>query len=234
MPQNGPTFVAGGEVKKPDNLIALISQVERISSVEREGGILPEGYVTIKQKIDYFTSGFKIAFFSTLFLGIFSPLAIAVIMDKIPIFGNLERSLFDKAYILIFSLSISMGYAWLIGSSFKGCYIPNASKSLINQFLAGYTSATLFKAFLLFVIYHVMFFSISDQDVFELFSSFAHRLRVSETSLKILNLLYQFLLNLKSVLIESAWSIAGTSIACIVLIYGLIFINPKKKPDDDE
>ena len=221
--------VAAGDIHKPEGIIALLSQIQRISSVERGGAELPEGYVTMKLKIDYLTAGFKISFFTSLMMGLLMPLAVAVVLGKIPIFGSTSQGILDKAYIILFTISISLSYAFLIGTTLMKCGTPNATKDLISQFLGGYNIGIIFKMVVIFTSFHMLYFLFPEQRIFDYFSSMVANLEKDGFLFNTINQAYQLMVTLHSVLIESAYLTALTGILSIIIVYSYIYIGRKKQ-----
>lgn len=244
---SGPVMVNNmGSYEKPGNLIDLLSQIELRSSMERMGVPLPEGSVTKRMILDYYNSGMRISIFSTLFLALVSPLAVSVILDKLPLFSVGSQGLISKIYVILLCIGFSLGYAVFIGDTFKNCYIPYASKKLINWFMSGYTTGTLLTAVLIFATYALIYHNFDDHFIHAVFSKLAGFLEISgisrlaeylniaELPLKIINVIYFLVLGLRSVLIESGLMILGSGVSCVMIVYGYIFIGNKKLELDDD
>ena len=223
----GPA-IAAGDIPKPEGLIDLLAKIQRISSIERGGAELPDGYVTVKQKIDFFTAGFKIGFISSFFMGLLMPLALSVALGKIPIFGAVDQSVFDKAYILIFAASISLSYAFIIGTSLKGCGPPQATKNLIGQFLGGFNSGIVLKCLVLFAAFHALYFSFPEERIFDVFSKLANGPGRNAWIFERIDALYTLTVALRSVLIESAYTALATGSVSITVVYAYVLLGRRR------
>ena len=68
-------------------------------------------FLTTKQRLEFMEVGFRSAFASGLVTALLTPVAIGVIEQYIPMFGDANPSIFDKFSAFLLALGFSLGYA---------------------------------------------------------------------------------------------------------------------------
>ena len=99
----------------PRGLLEALAAIEQSATNERQGCQIPEGFLTTRQRIEFMEVGMRSAIASGLVLSLFSPLAVAMLEGRIPVFGSTTPQLCDRLLVLLLTCGFSLGYALIIG-----------------------------------------------------------------------------------------------------------------------
>lgn len=221
---SGSVILADSTGIKPKGLIDAISEIEWYYTAESEGSPIAERFFTMKNKIEFFEVGFKGAFISGLLSAFFTPFAIGVVEKFIPIFGTLEPSAFDKAFVFMLALGFSLGYAVLIGQVGR-FYGGNFTKSMIKSFLSGVIAGAVLKMVVAFLFFHFLYLTIiTEKNIISVLQPMR-----DFVSYETLNNIYIWILNFKPVFLTSAWFVVFTTIIFIMIPLIMITITVIKQ-----
>jgi hypothetical protein len=198
--RNDTVIMTAQPLQKPKGFIETLADIQQVAAIEQRGASIPETFFTLKNKLDFFTVGLKGAFVSGLITALLTPFAIGVIEKKIPVFGSMNPSDFDKFFVFILALSYSIGYGIFIGSAGRYSY-GNVTRSMIRNFLGGVMTGAFSKMFVAFIFFHFLYINVLSDTVLE---SIFSRL-YGNISNDYLEPLWYWLYEFREVFIISAW-----------------------------
>lgn len=136
----------------PRGLLEALAAIEQSATNERQGCQIPEGFLTTRQRIEFMEVGIRSAIASGLVLSLFSPLAVAMLEGRIPVFGSTTPQLCDRLLVLLLTCGFSLGYALIIGRAawqWQGKY----SRAMVLNLVGGMLLTTVLKAFVVGMLY---------------------------------------------------------------------------------
>jgi len=222
-----PLVISSDKKHKPTGFIDAISQIERNNELERQGSDIPMRLFTTGQKLEFWEVGCKSTLWSGIISILITPLAIGVIEQMIPIFGDINPSMGDQLIALLLAASFAIGYAFFlgrIGMLYDGKY----TRIMIRSFLSGVFMSGIFKIVFAMIFYHTLVFVVFTEDRLSRILLMLHNKWFS-VSMATLNSWYAFLLDFKDVLILSAYFITVTTTIYITVPYICIMIKKWKK-----
>ena len=150
----------------PRGLLSAIAFIEQNYANELGGCIIPARYLTTMQRIEFFEVGFRSAFVSGVITALLTPVAIGVLEQYIPIFGDLSPTVIDKFSAFLLALGFWLGYAIFLAKA-STSFIGGYTRSMVLNLLSGVVIGAIFKAVLAFVIYHFLYIKVlTDKNIF--------------------------------------------------------------------
>lgn len=200
--------MAGNPAAAPRNFLDAISQIERFAAIEAEGGQIPEGMLTTKQRFEYWETGFISTLQSGLVSVLFTPLAIGVVERHIPVFmGDGRADWFDTLLVFALALSFTIGYAVFLARLGRYYRVP-FTKWMIRSFLGGVYASAAVKIVFAMVLFHFLALFVCEP---ARAAAFVLTFR-GWVSWGALQGWYEFLVGFREVFILSAWFIAATTL----------------------
>jgi len=144
----------GGRIYKPVNLISAISEIQQFYVIESKGQIkkIPSEFLTLERTIDFFKIGLKSGFNEGLALILLFPVfhfyLFPFVFLHLDWFSHLLFGCIP--YLPLFINSIICSYI-------SRYFVGNITRKAINALLTGRALSLLLKAFLVYVIYLVLF-----------------------------------------------------------------------------
>ncbi len=141
-----------GRIYKPKNLLNAISEVQQFYVIESKGQNIPAEFLTLERSIDFFKIGLKSGFHEGFTLVLLFPVFHFYLFPFV--FRQLD--LFSR---IIFGC---IPYIVLLINTAMCCYISryyvgNITRKAINSLLVGRAMSLLLKAFILYVVYLVLY-----------------------------------------------------------------------------
>ena len=191
----------------PRGLLEAISYIDQNFANELGGCMINARFLTTKQRLEFMEVGFRSAFASGLITAILTPVAIGVIEQYIPIFGDSNPSLFDKFSAFLLALGFSLGYAIFMAKT-ATCYIGRYTRAMIGNLLGGMAFGAILKALIAFIAFHFIYFKIlSDDHVVWAIS----KLYYTKLSQHNVTRIFTWIQGFKTVLLTSAYFILVTT-----------------------
>ncbi len=209
---NDGVFITNNTQVKPKNIIDAISEIQQMFVQERQGAVIDENFFTSNNTLEFFEVGFKGAFASGIIAALFTPLAFAVLERTIPVFGSMEPSRFDQAFVLMMATFLHIGYALFLCSLGK-YYVGHITRQMINWLAYGVTAGAALKGFIIFIFYHWLSMKVATPESVAEFLSRG----VGWVSVETLQNVYWFMLNINSVLIPAAHFVAIATVVFIAI-----------------
>jgi len=159
-----------GRVYKPKNLLNAISEVQQFYVIESKGQNIPAEFLTLERTLDFFKIGLKSGFHE----------GFALVM-LFPVFHfYLFPFVFKKLDLFTHLIFGSIPYLVLLINTAMCCYISryyvgNITRKAINSMLVGRAISLLRKAFLLYVVYLVLYRISTPENVWKLALQFGSR-----------------------------------------------------------
>lgn len=216
--KGGPgDVIAGGiaQATHPRGMLDAVGFIELAYADEKGGAIIDPSRLTTPVRLEFMEVGFRGSFVSGLVTALLSPLAIAVLDERIPIFGTMNPTMFDKFCGLLLALVFSFGYALFL-SNVATRHLGGYSRAMINNLLGGVTAAGVIKALVVFIGFHVIYFKLlTDQNV----AGFLKRLMSFKLPYDSAISIFNWVRETKGILITSAWFVVVTTAIFIAIPY---------------
>jgi len=160
----------GGRIYRPKNLLNAISEVQQFYVIESKGQNIPAEFLTLERTLDFFKiglkSGFHEGFALVLLFPVFHFYLFPFVFKQLDLFSH-----------FIFG---SIPYLVLLVNTAMCCYISryyvgNITRKAINALLVGRAMSLLLKAFLLYVVYLVLYRISTPENVWKLALHFGAR-----------------------------------------------------------
>jgi hypothetical protein len=142
----------GGRVYKPRDLLNAISEIQQFYVIEGKGQNIPAEFLTLERTLDFFKIGVKSGFHEGMALVFLFPVFHFYLFPFV--FQQLDlvsRILFGCVPYLVLIINT------LMCSYISRYYVGNITRKSINSLLVGRVMSLLLKAFLLYVMYLVIF-----------------------------------------------------------------------------
>ena len=165
---NAPIITTdSGRIYRPKNLLNAISEVQQFFVIESKGQNIPAEFLTLERTLDFFKiglkSGFHEGFALVLLFPVFHFYLFPFVFKQLDLFSH-----------LIFG---SIPYLVLLVNTAMCCYISryyvgNITRKAINSLLVGRAMSLLLKAFLLYVVYLVLYRISTPENIWKLAQQF--------------------------------------------------------------
>jgi len=197
-----------GRIYKPKNLLNAISEVQQFYVIESKGQNIPAEFLTLERSIDFFKiglkSGFHEGFVLVLLFPVFHFYLFPFVFKQLDFFSH-----------FIFG---SIPYLVLLVNTAMCCYISryyvgNITRKAINSLLVGRAMSLLLKAFLLYVVYLVLYRISTPDNIWKLAQNFGTKAQS----------IYTGFLEVKPHLLPVAIETAGLMLVAAIFPYGSVY-----------
>ncbi len=159
-----------GRIYKPRNLLNAISEVQQFFVIESKGQDIPGEFLTLEHTLDFFKIGIKSGFHEGFALVLLFPVFHFYLFPFV----------FQKLDFVSHILFGSIPYLVLMVNTAMCCYISryyvgNITRKAINSLLMGRAMSLLLKAFLLYVLYLVLYRLSTPENIWKLATQFGSR-----------------------------------------------------------
>ena len=120
----------------PRGLLEAISYIDQNFANELGGCMIKSRFLTTKQRLEFMEVGFRSSFASGIVSALLTPIAIGVIEQYIPMFGDTSPTLFDTYSAFLLALSFSLGYAIFMAKA-STCFIGEYTRAMVLNLLGG-------------------------------------------------------------------------------------------------
>ena len=159
-----------GRIYQPKNLLSAISEIQQFYVIESKGQNIPAEFLTLERTLDFFKIGIKSGFHEGFALILLFPLFHFYLFPFV--FHQLD--LFSKILfgcIPYLPLIIKTGMC----SYISRYYVGNITRKGINSLLMGRALSLLVKAFLVYVIYLILYRISTPQNIWKFAVQFGSR-----------------------------------------------------------
>jgi hypothetical protein len=214
-----------GEIH-PRGLLEAISYIDQNYANELGGCMIHARFLTTKQRLEFMEVGFRSAFASGIVTALLTPVAIGVIEQYIPIFGDADPSMFDKVSAFLLALGFSLGYAIFMAKT-ATCYIGKYTRAMIANLMGGMVFGAVLKALVAFIAYHFIYFKIfSSEHVAWVVS----RLYYTKVSQQKVTEIFNWVQGFKTVFLTSAYFIlVTTAIFILIPVIAMIYAHIRNR-----
>jgi hypothetical protein len=212
---------------RPKSLIQAISEIEQFSVAEMHSE-LPEGAMPTLTGVSFFEVGVKSSLISGIVTALTTPLMIAAGEELIPVFGDRELTLFDKIFSVLITVSLPVSFALFICVILTRSYAGNITRKAINSLVGGLSSGKIGMTILVVLLFHyVAFITLSSANVIRAINwvsgiFFVPMLHIDFGSI------YRRIMDIKSVLIPSAYFIAFVNLLFVGIVSLAVVIGRRK------
>ena len=159
-----------GRIYRPRNLLNAISEVQQFFVIESKGQDIPGEFLTLEHTLDFFKIGIKSGFHEGFALVLLFPVFHFYLFPFV----------FQKLDFVSHILFGSIPYLVLMVNTAMCCYISryyvgNITRKAINSLLMGRAMSLLLKAFLLYVLYLVLYRLSTPENIWKLATQFGSR-----------------------------------------------------------
>ncbi len=159
-----------GRIYKPRNLLNAISEVQQFFVIESKGQDIPGEFLTLEHTLDFFKIGIKSGFHEGFALVLLFPVFHFYLFPFV----------FQKLDFVSHILFGSIPYLVLMVNTAMCCYISryyvgNITRKAINSLLMGRAMSLFLKAFLLYVLYLVLYRLSTPENIWKLAMQFGSR-----------------------------------------------------------
>ncbi len=222
-PKSGTAVVpASAGAQKPHSIIDAISEIQQYYLVEKSGSTISSDFLTVKGKLGFFEVGVKSGVISGVITTLLAPVAIGVFERYIPVFGSYEPSIFDQAFALLLAVSFSIGYAGFVSVVGK-FYIGDLTRATIRSLLGGLTAGSLFKLFLAFLLFHLMYLKLDSTMIAKLLLFFDFAISYDHMLVA-----HDWWLGFRPAFLTAAWVVVATTALFIVIPIASVAIQSRK------
>ena len=198
-----------GRIYRPRNLLNAISEVQQFYVIESKGQDIPGEFLTLEHTLDFFKIGIKSGFHEGFALIILFPVFHFYLFPFV----------FHKLDFLGYLLFGSIPYLVLIVNTGMCCYISryyvgNITRKAINSLLMGRAMSLLLKAFLLYVLYLVLYRLSTPENIWKLALQFGSRAEK----------LYSGFFEIKPHLMPVATESSILMVAAAIFPYGSVYL----------
>jgi hypothetical protein len=160
---SGPLFPSTTPRPKPKSLLEAISDIEKLSAVERTGNPIPQHFLLLNEKIGYFDVGLKGGWADALVTFFFVPLSMGVFDRVVPIFGSNSPTVFDQLFSMLIGISYMLGYNILMAFNLGSCFFGTVCRHAIWQLYGGFVTGSVIKMVLVFFTYHFLYLKMTPE-----------------------------------------------------------------------
>jgi hypothetical protein len=159
-----------GRIYKPKNLLNAISEVQQFFVIESKGQNIPSEFLTLERTLDFFKIGLKSGFHEGFALVLLFPVFHFYLFPFV----------FKKLDLFSYFIFGSIPYLVLLVNTAMCCYISryyvgNITRKAINSLLVGRAISLLLKAFLIYVLYLLLYRLSTPENVWKLAQQFGAR-----------------------------------------------------------
>ena len=141
-----------GRIYKPKDLLSAISEIQQFYVIESKGQNIPAEFLTLERALDFFKIGIKSGFHEGLALVLLFPIF------HFYLFPFVFQRLDTMSHVLFGSIPyLALIINTAMCSYISRYYIGNITRKGINALLMGRAMSLLVKAFLIYVVYLILF-----------------------------------------------------------------------------
>ncbi len=198
-----------GRIYRPRNLLNAISEVQQFYVIESKGQDIPGEFLTLERTLDLFKIGIKSGFHEGFALVLLFPVFHFYLFPFV----------FHKLDFVSHILFGSIPYLVLLINTAMCCYISryyvgNITRKAINSLLIGRAMSLLLKAFLLYVVYLVLYRLSTPENIWELAIQFGSKAEK----------IYNGFFEIKPYLLPVATESAILMVVAAVFPYGSVYL----------
>jgi len=164
--------------------------------------------------------GFRSSFASGIVTALLTPIAIGVIEQYIPMFGDPTPTMFDKFSAFLLALGFSLGYAVFMAKA-SICFIGEYTRAMVLNLLGGMVFGAVVKAVVAFIAFHFLYFKVfSDSNV--LWG--VGKLYYAKTSPASVASIYYWVQGFKGIFLTSAYFVLVSTAVFIIIPIAAMFV----------
>ena len=197
----------------PRGLLDAISYIDQNFANELGGCMIKSRILTTKQRLEFMEVGFRSSFASGIVSALLTPIAIGVIEQYIPMFGDTSPTLFDKCSAFLLALGFSLGYAIFMAKA-STCFIGEYTRAMVLNLLGGMIFGAIVKAVVVFIAFHFLYFKIfTDGNIYWVVT----KLSVAKISPGTVSSIYYWVQGFKGIFLISAYFVLVSTAIFIVI-----------------
>ena len=125
---------------------------------------IPEGSLPTATSLSFVEVGFKSGLLSGIITTVMTPLMMAASERLIPVFGELELTLFNRLFSIALAVAFPICYALFIFVILTKSYAGNITKKAIYSLVGGISSGAILKTIVVWILFHFIYFRFFDPD----------------------------------------------------------------------
>ena len=208
-------LISGGIVDlKARSLFHALAEIQQFSVCERDGTSVPADAVTLPNIFSFAEVGLKSSFFSILISTLSAILMFSVFHKLIRIFGSSQPHITDSMFLLMSSIALPVGYAFIIHHIIAKAYRGETSSKLISYLLTSFIAGKVVMSVVIVALLHILYYKVlTPAGVY----TFLNWIPFMEGTL-LVNQLASYIFQFKEVLIPTAWFIFVVHIVSSAII----------------
>ncbi len=212
----GPLFPSTTPRPKPKSLLEAISDIEKLSAVERTGNPIPQHFLLLNEKIGYFDVGLKGGWADTLVTLFFVPLSMGVFDRVVPIFGSVNPTSLDQLFSMLIGISYMLGYNILMAFNLGRCFFGTVCRHAIWQLYGGFVTGSVLKMILVFFIYHFLYLKITPEVISHVMTS-GYWMARPFVGLEQWDTTFLWLVDMRNALFKSGFFVVISTMLCLAI-----------------
>lgn len=197
-----------GRIYKPKNLLNAISEIQQFYVIESKGQNIPAEFLTLERTLDFFkigmASGFQEGIALALLFPVFHFYLLPFVFQRLDLFSQMLFGCIPYLPLIINTVMCSY---------ISRYYVGNITRKAINSLLMGRALSLMLKAFLIYVLYLILYRISSPENIWRL----ARQLGVNATKI------YYGFFEIKPHLLPVATKSAALIGVAAILPYGSVY-----------
>lgn len=150
----------------PQNLLDVLSEIEQFSVAEKMGSPIPDEALTTKHLLSFFWIGFVRFALIALVTAIPSLFFCWSNNGLISVFGSYQLSIFDRSFIVAFTLALPISNSFFVSRILWRLYIGSVTQKGIFYLCSGIFAGTVFSATSVIILFHNVYYQYLTPEAF--------------------------------------------------------------------
>jgi len=154
------------DTQGPQNLLDVLSEIEQFSVAEKMGSPIPEEALTTKHLLSFLWIGFMRFAKVVLVTAVLSLFFCWARNGLISVFGSYQLTVFDRIFIVVFTLALPIGTSILVSRILWKLYIGSVTQKAIFYLCTGIFAGTVFSASAVIILSHNVYYQYLTPEIF--------------------------------------------------------------------
>lgn len=150
----------------PLGLLDVLSEIEQFSVAEKMGSPIPDEAITTKHLLSFSWIGF------VHFVKLATVTAVTSLFfcwahnGLISVFGSYQLSVFDRLFIIVFTLALPIGTSVFVSRILWKLYIGSVTQKAIFYLYSGILAGTVFSTLAIIILFHTVYYQYLTPEAF--------------------------------------------------------------------
>jgi len=150
----------------PQDLLDVLSEIEQSSVAEKMGSPIPDEALTTKHLLSFFWIGFMRFVKTVLVTAVTSLFFCWANNGLISVFGSYHLSVFDRIFIVVFTLAMPISNSFFVSRILWKLYIGSVTQKAIFYLCSGIFAGTVFSALAIIILSHSFYYQYLTPEAF--------------------------------------------------------------------